>query len=208
MSHFGSINPWVSMWASPRKTIRALVDFKPNYGVFYLASLFAFQDLLYSANWWSLGTKFSPLSIFLGSLVFCPFLGLVWIYFAGWIFHFTGRWLHGKAPASHLRAALAWSKVPVSLNLLAWLGVLFFGAHSAFILDGSRDSGFFSSIFLIFISLISGIWSFVLLVQSIREIQHFSLGHSIINVVMGWVIYFLFFVIFSGLVRYFYLLLT
>jgi len=206
MSHFPSINPWVSMWTRPRKTIRALVDYKPNYGVFYLASLFAFQDLLYYANWWSFGTKFSPLSIFLGSLILCPLVGLVWVYFAGWIFYFTGRWLHGRASASHLRKALAWSKVPVSINLLVWLGFLIFGVPSAFILEGSHDTGLFSTIFLNFISLATGIWSFVLLVQSIREVQHFSISHSIINVAMGWVIYFIFFIILSALVRYFYLL--
>ena len=199
-------HPWFAMWLHPRQTLRRIIDTRPSYGVFWLVFVFALENLLFYANWWSLGMRYSSGAILAFSLLLAPVFGLIWVYFAGWIFFFTGRWLNGSAPASHLRSALAWSKVPAALNLLLWASLLIASWKTVFIQDGNPASGWASSLVVNLTSLVSGGWSFILLVQAIREVQDFSLSRSIINIAMGWVIYFLFFMVFVIFVRYIYLI--
>ncbi len=194
-------NVWLSFWGSPRAAIRSIVESNPRYGVFYLVAIFMLQNLFFYANWWSLGITIPVYAIILGALVLSPFIGMLWVYFAGWIFYFTGRWLNGKAHASYLRTALAWSKIPVIFNLLMWIILILLDPKMAFILNGKGSA----AIWINAVNLVTGIWSFILLVQCIREIQNFSIGRSIINIAMGWVIYFLFIMIFAVLFRYIYL---
>ncbi len=190
------------MWTRPRSTIKTIVDSNPKYGVLSLVSIFMLQNLFFYANWWSLGIKTPGWALLIGAIILSPFLGMVWVYLAGWIFHFTGRWLHGRAPASYLRAALAWSKVPAGINLLMWIVLILVDWKTAFILNGKASSTFLINL----VNLVTGIWSFILLIQSIREIQRFSISRSIINIAMGWVIYFLIIMIFVVLFRYIYFL--
>lgn len=193
---------WLSIWGKPRAAIRGIIDSNPRYGLLYLVSVFMLQNLFFYANWWSFGVKLAPSAIIIAALILSPLIGMVWVYFAGWIFYFTGRWLNGRAPASHLRAALAWSKIPVIFNLLMWIILILIDPKTAFILNSKGSS----TVLINFVNLATGIWSFVLLIQCIREIQRFSIGRSIINIAMGWVIYFLFIMIFAILFRYLYLL--
>jgi hypothetical protein len=56
-----------------------------------------------------------------------------------------------------------------------------------------------SSLFINFIVFILGIWSWVLLIQSVREVQGFSLLRTLLNFVFAWLIstvisFFIFFV--------------
>jgi len=206
MSKITGMKPYLSMWTHPRSTIRAIIDADPKsnirYGILYLVTIFALQNMLFYANWWSIGTQISSSTILIAGIFLSPFVGMAWVYIAGWIFYFTGRWLHGHAPASHLRSALAWSKIPVSINLLTWLVFIILDPKMAFVLNG----GLPSAILLNAINLFTGIWSFILLVQAVREIQKFTIGRALINIVMGWVIYFLVVMIFIISFRYIYLI--
>ena len=121
---------------------------------------------------------------------------------AGWILGFTGKWLEGKAPVPHLRAAFAWSKIPTSISLMMWIVLLAAHPDYVFILDAIGPT----SIFINLITWILGIWSFALLIQSVREVQSFSLGRAIINVVIAWILSMVFLFLVFSLLRYIYLL--
>lgn len=175
------MNPWLTMWGQPRSTVRAIVHNRPRYGLLYLASVFALQSFFFYANWWSLGLNahYSGL-LFLG-IVLSPLAGCIWLYFMGWVYSFTGRWCGGRAPGAHIRAALAWSKIPTSLNILLWFVLAVLNPERVFI----QDSGGAPSLFINFIYLILGAWSIVLLIQSLRELQAFSILRSLINILIA-----------------------
>lgn len=107
------------------------------------------------------------------------------MYLWGWVIRLTGRWLEGKAPLAHLRAAAAWSKIPTSINLVMWFILLLANPDYVFILDAGGPT----LLFINFIAFILSIWSFVLLVQSIREVQGFSVSRTIINLFLAWVVF-------------------
>jgi Yip1 domain len=197
----GGINPWSAMWTSPRSTIRSIVNVNPGYGVFYLAWIYALQAYFFYASYWSFGLSFSFFPILLAGLVLAPFLGWVWVYFTGWILHLTGKWLSGQAPMAHLRAAAAWSRLPAAISLAMWLILMIGGRNFVFIHGVSGPS----TLFINFILLILSVWSFVLLILSVQEVQGFSVLRSFLNVclagLISWVVSFLAFL----LSRYVYL---
>ena len=191
----GGINPWATMWTSPRSTIRNIVNVNPSYGVFYLAWIYALQAYFFFASYWSFGLSFSFFPILLAGLLLAPLMGWIWVYFTGWILHLTGRWLGGQASMSHLRAAAAWSKLPASISLAMWLILMITGRNFVFIHGVSGPS----TLFIHFILFILSIWSFVLLILSVQEVQGFAILRSILNVIfaglLSWMLSFLIFLI-------------
>ena len=198
----GRVNPWLSMWTQPRHTVRSLLQIHPKYGVFPLAAIYALQSLLYFANYWSLGISFRFYAILITAIVASPIVGAIWLYVSSWVFYCTGRWLSGKASAPQLRVAVAWSKIPTSINLLMWVALLIAHSDYVFILDAGGPS----SLFINFITLILGVWSLVLLIQSIREVQYFSIARALVNVFLEWIFSSLLFFIAFAIFRYFYIL--
>ena len=199
MSQDASVNPWLTMWSQPKNTVRALIRSRPAYGVFYLVVIYALQGFFFYSNWWSLGLTAHFYTLLIMGVVLSPLIGLVWLYYAGFIFHLTGRWLKGRAPASHLRTAIAWSKLPYTINLLMWLVLIFMNPKSVFIQDAAEGP---SSIFVNFITMILGIWSLVLLVQSVSEVQQFTVARSAANILIAWFISSIIVFFFFGLFRY------
>ncbi|MBX7065725.1 MAG: YIP1 family protein [Parachlamydiales bacterium] len=190
------LNPWITMWNQPRSTIRAIAFNRPTFGIYYLAIIYALQGFFFYANWWSLGVRTNyPFYLTLGIIV-SPLIGILWLYLMGEFFYLSGRLLKGTATRRQLRAAVAWSALPFTITLAMWVMLLFWSPEYVFI----QDSGPHSSIFINFITLIAKIWSFILLIQSLRELQHFSTGKAILNVVGIWILSsVLFFVVFSVL---------
>lgn len=190
------MNPLMSMWVNPRPTIRAIVNSNPNYGVFYLSWIYALQCLLFLSSYWSFGLTFSFSTILIATLMVAPFFGWIWVHFSGWVLHFTGEWLGGNAPMAYLRAAAAWSKIPSVIALGMWIILMITNSQLAFINGVSGTS----ALFINFISFILGIWSIVLLIQSVREVQGFSALRATFNIfilwIISWIASFFFFLIF------------
>ena len=190
------------MWNQPRTTVRAITHSKPTFGVYLLSTVYALQTLFFYANWWSLALKFSYSAIITVSVLLSPVFAVIWLYFMGYVYYLTGRIFRGNAEALYLRTCLAWSKIPCSVNLLMWFVLIFSNPTYVFIQDSQGPS----SIFVNVIAMIVGIWSFVLLVQSVREVQQFSIFRAFSNVVFAWILSgIIFFLVFS-LLRYFYIM--
>lgn len=200
----GTINPWLAMWTQPRNAIRFILQTHKKYGVLLLAFVYALQKCFYLAHHSSLGLIFSFSAIILSALILSPFIGIAWLYISGAIFSLVGRWLKGRGTAVDFRAALAWSKIPMSLSLFMWLILSTAFPSSVFIMD----AGGASSVFIHFISLILWTWSFILLFHMIREIQLFSRARSWANLLIGFALYWVVSFAIFCFVRYIYLLVV
>ncbi|HAB99176.1 MAG TPA: hypothetical protein DCE71_05085 [Parachlamydiales bacterium] len=180
-----SINPWRSMWLRPRETIRWVVQTDPRYGVFWLSGIYILQSLFFFLNFWSFGLTVHYYAILIPSLVLAPLLGVIWVWFYGWLLQCTGRWLGGDAPASHVRAALAWSRLPMSAAFVLWVFLFFQQPEEMFIQHGPGTLApvIHTTLFLL------EIWTLILFVQAIREVHHFSLLKSLLNIFTSWILY-------------------
>jgi len=189
----GGTNPWISMWVEPRSTIRSIVSTNPNFGVIYLASIYFLQNFFYFLSQFYLFAF--PYSFLILAVALSPVFGVIWFYMTGLIFYGIGYCFKGKASLSQLVAAIAWSKIPMSVSLLMWIILL--------IADQGVELSYYSegvvSVFIILIALILAAWSWVLLVQSIREIQGFSIGKTLVYIALVYLVVFVLILIISWL---------
>lgn len=197
MPRIAGINPWLSIWRKPRNTIRVLLSKRPSYGVFILAAIFALQSFVFHASCWSLSLKSSNLLAI--GVVLAPAAGFVWLYAASYLFYFTGRLFGGNGSLGSLKTVVAWSKVPSIVGVALWFPLSLINPDCVFIPKDGNPFVIFANV--IFFTL--AIWSLVILVQGIREVQRFTCLRALSNIAFVWVIGTLFFTISFALVRYF-----
>jgi hypothetical protein len=199
-------NPWVNMWFRPRSTIRSIVEFSPNYGLKVLSFIYGFASLLSLAQTFSLGFFVSFTYLMILMLIAAPFWGYFIFTFVSWVVYRSGRWLKGRASHKEVRAVLAWSNIPMTVNLLIWAsliyvfrGTLFQGFPGTYLLVGKM---FYLLFALSVTQMIMGIWSLVLYINALAEVQGFSIVRAIGNLLIAGFLFVLGFVILAGLFLY------
>ncbi len=185
----GENNPWFSMWVSPRATIRSIVEQNPKKCLWILAFIYGFTSLLNAFQSVPIATVIGLLPMFFIAVVLATFWGYVFFSLWSWVVTFTGRMFKGKATFLEARAAYAWSCVPLMGNVILWLALvgfygkmLFFGPQQQVALSGPAVT----ILFLVLIGkLIFAVWSVVLYLQALAEVQGYSVLRSIGNVIVA-----------------------
>lgn len=186
-------NPWISMWTKPKDTIRKIVDVNPNYKLFTLSSIYGFVSLIGSSQSFSLGEKLNTFLILISCIILAPLWGYLIFSSASYFIFFTGKWFKGIAKYSQIRCAVAWSNVPMIVNLFIWL-MLFMVFKGDILKDFPVNYAFsnFERVFLFIMMLAQlgiSIWIIILYVNSLAEVQKFSVGKAILNLLIAIVIF-------------------
>ena len=130
----------------------------------------------------------------------CAFLGILGIYASAAVLGWTGRMMGGMGTDVTIRAALAWSAVPLVWGLLFWiprtvwfdaplyeeLTRLYSGGHDIprLLLEGVTTVRIMYTCFLLFdLTLIA--WSWILLLKCLGQVQGFSDGGALGNVILA-----------------------
>jgi len=180
------------MWTQPRATIQQIIEENPERHVLLLAALAGLTRTLDRAIEKNVGDNISfPLLLFL--LVFLgPISGIVILYVSSTLIQWTGRWLNGDAPVQHIRAAIAWGNLPGVWGLLLWIPLLAFLGPELFSSEMSslEDSLFLALMAAIigFLQIIITIWSFVVLLKSLAQVQGFSAWGALSNLILAGVV--------------------
>ena len=185
--HQMNLNPWISMWTNPRKTIREIVNISPRKGFFLLAVFFGLQYLLNFAHTFSLGIHFDPIFILIVSIVVSPILGYFWFYLFGACLYYSGKMLKGQSRYFQILSSMAWSSVPYILTVFMWFLFMVTSTYSVFI----QQTDGFTFFFISLVILISAIWSLVLILKCLMEVQEFSCWRAIGNYLLGLVFYYI-----------------
>jgi hypothetical protein len=190
-------NPWVGMWVRPRETIRAIVQYNPNYLFFVLCLIYGFPMLFQVAQNLSLGDRYPLAAIIAGALIFGVLAGIVMINIAAGLFYWTGKWIGGTAPFLHVRAAVAWANLPSLGNIAIWfVNMAMFGGRiftRSFIETPFVGSELALIFFLSIVQVILAVWAFIMLLKALGEVQGFSAWKALLNVLIP------IFVIFIGI---------
>lgn len=184
-----ALNPWISMWNRPRATVRALVENDPRYLVLALAGLAGVRQVLDEASVRDAADAL-PLPVIVGlAVVLGPPSGILTLHISGALIHWTGRWLGGSAPASHLRTALAWGSLPMVAGLVLWIPALGVFREELFTMTTPRlDANLGLAYGMIAHGLVSGtlgVWALVLMLKAIGEVQGFSAWRAMANVLLA-----------------------
>lgn len=183
-----SFAPWLSIWTRPRQTIRQIVSKNPKSQFTILSGVYGFPMLLHLAQNFSLGLQYSEMAILIGALVLCVFIGMLGISVGSALILWTGRWIGGKGSFQTIRSAVAWSNAPNIVNVVLWLILINHFRQALFIetFGQSQFAGsemtFVSTIFIL--QTIVAIWSFVILLKTVGEVQGFSAWKGLLNVLI------------------------
>ena len=171
------INPWVSIWRKPRKTIRNIVNYYGNKYVFTLAYLTA---LVYNINGLNDSTPemdttlidmFYP--VFFKSLT----LGTMAFYFYGFLLYLSGKLFKGRATQGEVYIAMAWSSIPTILGLFLWVPKLLLFGKEWFNENSDlwdENTYLYPRLFIIFIDVVLLVYGTVIFIIALSEVQGFS----------------------------------
>lgn len=189
MSDMTEKSPWLSIWLEPRATIRKIIAENPKRSLWLLAAIYGFSSLLNSFQSASFGSLWGAFAIFLTALILSPFWGYVAFALWSWVICWTGKWLKGVGDFQTIRAAYAWSCVPLALNGLLWVLMIVFFGRSLFLnfpenypLVNAQATILF---IILIIKVILAVWSLVIYLNALAEVQQFSVLRAIGNVIIA-----------------------
>lgn len=194
-------NPWLSIWTKPRDTILEIAHKNPTYRFFFFCFIYGFVALLQSAQRTAIGHTASAGIIILTAAVLGFFIGYASLSITSLLLTWTGKWIGGKAGYYEVRTAVAWSNVPVVIDLILWLtlaaafGPLLFTEDFAKVVHFQTAEGamllFPNPGLLIFIGivrLVLSVWSIVIFLAGLSAVQGFSVLKAVLNAIFSIVI--------------------
>jgi hypothetical protein len=182
------LNPWVSIWIKPRATMQQIVETNPERLVLFITALAGIDQVLNRASTRDLGDRMEWPYIFLIALIFGPIGSLLSLYLGGALIHWTGRWLGGQGTPQTIRAALAWSRVPLVWRSLLWIPELALFRQELFTAETPNiDANPMSALLLMGLGVMEmaiGVWAFIVLLKCLGQVQGFSAWKALANVLL------------------------
>lgn len=178
------MSPCLTIWFRPRATLRDLVGQDPVPGVKLLVALVGIDQALERAAMRGLGSDMSLPFILMIAVVAGPFLGFIGLYISTALIQGVAVWIGGRAGNREVRAALAWAGLPIVAGLGLWIIAIAVFGGGMFTVLGPQPVSDAASVILGLIDVfweILVIWSLVLLVNGIAEVQAFSTWKAIGN---------------------------
>ena len=188
-----SMNPWATMWKSPRQTVRYLVENKVAHGFYTLSFICGLPLSFQIVELSTLGAAMSFGGAVLVTLLLAPIFGAAWLSILSALILWTGKLLKGKGSFSTIRCATAWSHIVTLFSLIGTVLLLVAFKGLAFTngIGGATLSAFESVILFVTVLLpcIALVWGVVLMLNSIAEVQKYSLWKALVNCILAGVVF-------------------
>jgi len=181
--------PFWTMWIRPRETIRKIVDEKPKSGFWWLSLLYGINFMFFLSQVFYLGRDLPLWGIIVGSLVLATPVGAILITLYSVLVLWLGKLIKGGGNYLQVRAAVTWSVVTNIVNVIVW--IVYIIMYGSLVFLPSFHVMQFTGVAAIIITicgwatLVASIWSIVILVQALGEVQGFSAWMGLLNVVLA-----------------------
>ncbi len=171
-------DPLRTIWSSPRETIRRIVETDPDLHVTLLICLAGISESLDRASTRNAGDDMSLKTILILACILGPLGGLFSVWIFSHLIRFTGIWLNGHGAHDEIQSAMAWASVPNVAGLALWIALLSLLGEEMFtkktpFLDTHPTSAWIV-LAISLAQLILGIWSLVLLCNTVAEVQGYQ----------------------------------
>jgi hypothetical protein len=125
-------------------------------------------------------------------LILGPLRGILRLYIFGWVLKLTASKLDRSASSVEIRAAIAWSNVPLLLALVLWIPQLALFRSEMFTMETpNMDANPWLWNLRFALVLIEGflfLWSLILFLKCLGEVQGVSAWKALGNVVVAYVV--------------------
>ncbi len=174
-------NPWATIWTRPRATIRRIVETDVRYQVTFLAILSG--ALIWLERRWSNPSTAAafPMLVVIAVIV-GAILGIVELYINGALLKWAGAALGGVGSYAEVRAALAWSRVPVIVAFSIGILAILLGTDGPMLGGDGEFSNSGASVTLLHGALV--LWGFVVMLKCIGEVHRFSVWRALGSILL------------------------
>ncbi|MCB1109937.1 MAG: YIP1 family protein [Chlamydiia bacterium] len=182
------LNPWLSIWVSPRKTMRAITQDDVNYRFIVLCALYGFYNMLQSFQSIAMGQTTSLLVILIAAVVLAIPAGYIIFNFSSFFTFMLGKLIKGKASFKQVRAATSWASVPSIVMIVFWIYYIVAYGNGAFVPGyETKLVGMAATIMMVFgfAQLALGIWGLVIYLHALGEVQGFSAWMALLNLFLA-----------------------
>jgi len=181
------LGPFLRIFFQPRATIRAIVDVDPRRHVVPIALVAGGLSAIPGALIAGASGPLQQAGPFVAAFatVFGAVFGVIGLYIGGWLLTFTGWQLGGTATPRLVRAAVAWSNVPSIVGSAIAVVALVTGVAAIPAYDPEspfRVGGTLSGLNPVFLGF--AIWSFVISLVCLSEVNGFSVVRAILAYVL------------------------
>ncbi len=182
---------FLKIWVSPRKIFRKLHDSEYDGLVIALIAIYGAFTGLDGAADMNLGGTLSLGAAVVLSILFGAVIALLFNFIYAALVSVTGKWFKGKSDTWSILRVLAHAMVPALVGSLYQIVLIFYFGSDFFRSDWLLHAGDFAAVAVLVgmgIQFFLLIWSLVLFVTGVSEIQNFSIGEAILNILLPLVI--------------------
>jgi len=189
------------LWFSPRLVFRFINKHKYEKHLTLLLMLAGIARVFDRATFHSMGDRSSLLNIILISIIVGSLFGWIIYFIYASTISWTGKWLNGTANPQAVLRVLAYALIPSIVGLVLLIPEILIYGIEVFKAEGDVYSagivGNAVYYLCVFIEVILAIWSVVLCIIGISEVQNFSIGKAILNFIFPVVLFVLIIIITS-----------
>ena len=179
---------FTKIWTSPRLVFKYLNDNKYDNYVYILLFLAGITRAFDRASLKGMGDNLPLLAVVLICIILGGLFGWITYYIYAALMSWTGEWLGGKGDTKSLLRIISYGMFPSIVALLFLIPQIALFGNEIFQSDiDISNSGFFSIITFYLTSsleVVLGLWTIVLLVIGISEVQKISIWKSIFNMIL------------------------
>lgn len=176
------------IWTKPRLIFKFINDNDYDKFVKLLLVLAGISRAFDRASMKDMGDNMSIWGILSLSIILGGLLGWISYYIYAALLSLTGDWLDGKGDTTSILRILAYAMTPAIISLLLLIPQIGIYGNEIFKADGDITSAGLIPNILVYgsmiLELILGIWTIVLCVIGVSEVQKLSIGKSILNLLL------------------------
>jgi hypothetical protein len=179
---------FTDIWANPRMVFKYINE--NRYEKYMLALLFlaGVASSIDRASLKNMGDKSSLLSIVGLSIVMGGLFGWISYYLYSAMLSWTGKWLDGQGDTKSILRVLSYAMLPSIISIVCLIPQIGFYGVEIFKSDGDISSAGIIPNILVYscmaMDVVLGIWTMILCVLAISEVQKLSIGKSILNLLL------------------------
>jgi len=175
---YAELNPFTAIWTRPRETVRYVIEEKPTSFIVILLILTGFTGGLSGAS--SEEQLFPAVAVIFGSLLLGPLAVTAGIGIVSGIYILLGKLFGGVGTYSEMFRAVVASSIPQIWLLPMWLIWLltspstFYTEIEPSVAEPDTGLGMVIGLVLLAVTVVIGIWTFVIQCKAVGEAQRFS----------------------------------
>lgn len=181
------------IWTSPREVFKFINDKHYDKYVNLLLVLAGISRAFDRASMKDMGDKMSIWAILGLCIIIGGLLGWISYYIYAALLSWTGKWLKGKGDTTSILRILSYAMTPAIIALSFLIPQIGIYGNEVFKADGDITSaGLISNIFVygsMILEFILGIWTIVFCVIAVSEVQKLSIGKSILNLLLPFLVF-------------------